>query len=134
MAIAFTTTDVLSGVASTSHPSPLMLTAEGETVSDQIVVTDRAGNSATFTSPSVRIDKTPPVVTSGRSPAANGFGWNNGAVTAEFSATDALSTSTATRRGRRSSPPKARGNRARAPSPIAPATAPSPRSPTSTST
>jgi len=56
----FTAADNLSGVASTSVPSPLTFTAEGASVSGTVTVTDLAGNSATFTSPGVKIDKTPP--------------------------------------------------------------------------
>jgi CheY-specific phosphatase CheX len=54
-------------------------------------VTDRAGNMATVVEDGISIDKTPPIVTAGRAPLANAYGWNNTAVTAEFSATDALS-------------------------------------------
>jgi hypothetical protein len=51
---------------------------------------DAAGNRA-FASHTVHIDKTPPVVAASRQPEANAAGWNDGAVTVEFSATDALS-------------------------------------------
>jgi microsomal dipeptidase-like Zn-dependent dipeptidase len=63
VSIGFTASDALSGVASTSGGSPLVLAVEGTGVSGDVTVTDRAGNSATFTSPSVNIDKTPPLVT-----------------------------------------------------------------------
>jgi hypothetical protein len=63
VSIPFTTSDALSGVASTSVASPLVLSAEGANVTGQVVVTDDAGNSATFTSVPRNIDKTPPVVT-----------------------------------------------------------------------
>src|SRR6185295_2070735 len=49
------------------------------------------GNSATAIVAGISIDKTAPVVTAGRSPAANANGWNNTDVTATYSATDALS-------------------------------------------
>jgi sugar lactone lactonase YvrE len=88
---AFTTSDALSGVDTTSIPSPLVLTGEGNAVSGTVDVTDRAGNSASFPSPTVKIDKTAPVVSGSRSPLANIYGWNNSDVTASFSATDALS-------------------------------------------
>jgi hypothetical protein len=61
--LPFTATDALSGVASTSVQGPLMLTSEGASVTGTVTVTDLAGNSATFTSPAVKIDKTPPTLT-----------------------------------------------------------------------
>ena len=88
---SFTPADNLSGVASSSVSSPLLLAAEGSSVSDTVTVTDRADNSATFRSPSVKIDKTPPVITAVQSPSANANGWNNSNVTVSFNATDALS-------------------------------------------
>jgi hypothetical protein len=39
-----------------------VLTAEGTAVTATITVVDKAGNAATFTSPAVKIDKTPPTV------------------------------------------------------------------------
>jgi len=59
--IPFTTADNLSGVAS-ALPNPLVLTAEGTAVTGTVTVTDVAGNSATFTSPAVKIDKTKPTI------------------------------------------------------------------------
>src|SRR5205823_2971137 len=84
-----------SGVQS-SNPgaSPLVLSIEGVAVNGSVVVTDRAGNTATFASPTVKIDKTPPSLTASRTPAANGYGWNNSDVTVTFSCADALSGAT----------------------------------------
>ena len=62
VSISFTTADNLSGVAATTLPSPLVLTTEGRGTSQSVTVTDVAGNSATFTSPAVNIDRTPPTV------------------------------------------------------------------------
>jgi len=62
VSIPFTTADTLSGVAGTSPPSPVALTAEGTAVTATITAVDEAGNAATFTSPAVKIDKTPPTV------------------------------------------------------------------------
>jgi len=62
VSIPFRTADTLSGVAGTSPPSPVALTAEGTAVTATITVVDKAGNAATFTSPAVRIDKAPPTV------------------------------------------------------------------------
>jgi len=63
VSIPFTRGDALSGLASTSVASPLVLSTEGAAVTGQVVVTDSAGNSATFTSVERNIDKTVPVVT-----------------------------------------------------------------------
>ena len=60
--ISFTPEDSLSGVASTSVPSPLSLTAEGSSVHGSVTVSDFAGNTATFNSASVKIDKTAPIL------------------------------------------------------------------------
>src|SRR5206468_24759 len=88
----FTTADNLSGVASTSPAgSPLVLTVEGSAVTGAVTVTDVAGNSATFTSPAVKIDKTPPTAQAAPSPAPNAAGWNNTDVTVNFTGTDSLS-------------------------------------------
>src|SRR5439155_22566348 len=57
-----TTADARSGVASTTRPSPVVLTTEGRGATQSVTVTDVAGNRATFTSPVVNIDKTPPTV------------------------------------------------------------------------
>ncbi len=62
VSMAFTPGDSLSGVQSTSIPSPLVLINEGQAVTGTVTVTDAADNAATFTSPAVRIDKTAPVV------------------------------------------------------------------------
>ena len=62
VSIPFTTADATSGVASTSRPSPVVITGEGTGLTAQVVVTDAAGNSASFTSPAVNISYGPPVV------------------------------------------------------------------------
>jgi hypothetical protein len=88
----FTAGDALSGVDTTSPVSPLVLTAEGSSVTGTVTVTDKAGNSATFTSPACKIDKTPPTLIWGApSPAPNGNGWNNSPVTLSYTASDAVS-------------------------------------------
>ncbi len=58
--IPFTTADDLSGVQSSNPASPLHFTAEGANQTQQVTVTDNAGNTATFTSPAVNIDLTKP--------------------------------------------------------------------------
>ncbi len=92
VSMAYTAADALSGVASATPISPLALTAEGAAVTGSVTVTDRAGNSASFTSPAVKIDKTRPTLTfSGPTPAPNGAGWNNTDVSIGYTAADALS-------------------------------------------
>ena len=52
--ISITTADDLSGVQSANPASPLHFVFEGANQTQQVTVTDNAGNSATFTSPAVR--------------------------------------------------------------------------------
>ncbi|MDD5287804.1 MAG: hypothetical protein PHY28_01660 [Dehalococcoidales bacterium] len=90
VSVPFTTADSLSGVASTSPAaSPVILTADGTAVTGTATVTDMAGNSATLTTTTFNIDKTPPTITATRTPAPNASGWNNTDVTVHFTATDA---------------------------------------------
>ena len=89
--ISFTTADDLSGVQSSDPASPLHFTSEGANQTQQVTVTDNAGNSATFTSPAVNIDFTQPstVITL---PGINETQeWFAAAVTVTLSATDNLS-------------------------------------------
>jgi len=60
--IGFTVADNGPGPLLTSLPSPLVFSTDGAGLRQVVVVTDQAGNSATFTSPAVSVDKTPPVV------------------------------------------------------------------------
>jgi len=61
VSIPFTASDPGSSIASVSPMSPLLLTAEGSAVSGTVVATDRAGNQAHSTSPTVKIDMHGPV-------------------------------------------------------------------------
>ena len=95
VSIPFATADGLSGVAGVSPASPLVLSGEGGAVTGTVTVTDAAGNSATFTSPSapaIKIDKSAPVITFGAiTPAPNAAGWSNTNVTLAFAVTDGTS-------------------------------------------
>ncbi|MEW5975999.1 MAG: kelch repeat-containing protein [Acidobacteriota bacterium] len=91
VSFSFTTDDNLSGVASSSPASPLVLMTEGASVTGSVMVTDLAGNSATFLSPAVKIDKTAPTASAAASPAANSNGWNNTDVMVTFTGSDGLS-------------------------------------------
>ena len=86
--VTFQCSDAVSGVASCTGPQDV--TDEGR---DQVVtgtVRDRAGN--TVTDPArVSIDKTAPTVVVDALPAPNKFGWYGVAMTATYTATDALS-------------------------------------------
>src|SRR5204863_60351 len=81
-------TDALSGIASTSDP--VTVGTEGTQLPVVGTATDKAGNSSSRTT-LLNIDRTPPSITANRAPVANGFGWNNAAVTVNFSCSDALS-------------------------------------------
>jgi hypothetical protein len=52
---------------------------------------DNAGNTETAHPLSLKIDKTPPLITALVSPATNAGGWHNGDVTVTFTCSDALS-------------------------------------------
>jgi hypothetical protein len=87
VSVPFTRADALSGVASTSVTSPLVMSAEGAGVTGQVTVTDNAGNSKTFISDPRNIDKTAPVVSI--TAPANGVTYGlYQDVVADFSCTD----------------------------------------------
>ncbi|HSE17921.1 MAG TPA: PQQ-binding-like beta-propeller repeat protein [Pyrinomonadaceae bacterium] len=90
--VSFTTADDLSGVQSSDPVSPLHFASEGANQTQQVTVTDRAGNSATFTSPAINIDLTPPSTTA----VFPGAGqdeqqWLRGPLVVTLNATDNLS-------------------------------------------
>src|SRR5687767_216294 len=89
--IAFTTADDLSGVQSSTPASPLRFTEEGANQTQQVTVTDNAGNTATFTSPAVNIDLTKPSSIAVIAGASQDQEWFSGPVSVTLSATDNLS-------------------------------------------
>ena len=89
--IPFTTADDLSGVQSSNPASPLHFTSEGANQTQQVMVTDNAGNSATFTSPAVNIDFTQPTVTASANPATAPKGPKPVTVRISGSVADSLS-------------------------------------------
>ena len=89
--VSFTTADDLSGVQSSDPASPLHFTAEGAGQTQQVTVTDKAGNTATFTSPAVNIDLTPPSSIAVIPGASQDQEWFSGPVTVTLDATDNLS-------------------------------------------
>jgi uncharacterized protein YjbJ (UPF0337 family) len=87
--VTFACADTLSGVASVTGPRTL--TTEGANQSVTGTCTDKAGNVASRTASGISIDKTPPTITSTRSPAANTNSWNNTDVSVTFGCSDSLS-------------------------------------------
>ena len=89
--LPFTTSDDLSGVESSAPESPVKFMSEGANQTQDVIVTDRAGNSATFTSPAVNIDLTAPS-SSAQVTATSGNGdWYTGVVSVMLNASDNLS-------------------------------------------
>jgi sugar lactone lactonase YvrE len=78
--IPFNTADATSGVVSTSGTSPVLISGDGANLTREVVVTDGAGNSATFTTPAVNIDRSPPVVVPVVSGSVGNGGWYTGDV------------------------------------------------------
>lgn len=89
--LSFTTADDLSGVQSSDPASPLHFTVEGANQTQQVTVTDNAGNTATFTSPAINIDLTPPSSIAVIAGASQDQEWFSGPVTVTLNATDNLS-------------------------------------------
>lgn len=93
VSIPFTAADDLSGLAPDSPASPLLLTTEGQGVSEVVTVQDRAGNSTSLASPAANIDKTAPTITAAASTPAGEYvagTWTNQEVTVSFRASDEL--------------------------------------------
>jgi sugar lactone lactonase YvrE len=88
---AFETSDAVSGVYSTSSPSPLTIVGEGMHLTRQVVVTDFAGNSATFTTPEVFIERSPPVIEPQVAGTTFADGWYVGDVLVTWTVTDGQS-------------------------------------------
>jgi hypothetical protein len=80
--VHFDCTDALSDV-DTLTPD-VVLSSEGAAQSATGTCVDKAGNSATAFVGNINIDKTGPVITGSRTPAANANGWNNTDVTVSF--------------------------------------------------
>jgi hypothetical protein len=83
-------TDPESGLASSSGCEPLTLTAEtpGLTLTCAAINSIGLSGAASVT---VKIDKTPPVLSATRTPPPNPAGWNSADVTVAFACIDALS-------------------------------------------
>lgn len=91
--LPFTTVDDLSGVESTNPANnPVRFNTEGANQTQEVTVTDKAGNSATFTSPSVNIDLTAPTTRASLLNNMTHFSaWHTGTIQVKLSPSDALS-------------------------------------------
>ena len=89
--IPFTTADDLSGVQSSDPASPLHFGSEGANQTQDVTVTDNAGNSATFTSPVVNIDLTAPSTQAQLPGISQNQELFSGPVTVTLNASDNLS-------------------------------------------
>lgn len=92
VSVPFTTNDVLSGVLSTSSTNPLVITGTGLGLKQTVTVTDRAGNTATYTTPAFNIDRTAPVIQSSVNGTPGNNGWYRSDVQVSWSVTDPDST------------------------------------------
>jgi outer membrane protein assembly factor BamB len=89
--LSFTTADDLSGVQSSDPESPLHFQSEGTNQTQQVTVTDKAGNSATFTSAAVNIDLTPPSTSAIIPGISSNPDWYTAPVSVTLNAADNLS-------------------------------------------
>jgi sugar lactone lactonase YvrE len=87
VSVPFTHSDALSGIASVSVPSPVVLSTEGAAVTANVTVTDLAGNAATFTTVPRNIDKTRPVVVLNSPAQGASYGFYQDVI-ADYSCTD----------------------------------------------
>ena len=88
VSVPFNATDAMSGVYSTSSGSPVSITGSGSNRTASVVVTDSAGNSATFTTPAVNIDRSAPVVTPNVSGMLGSNDWYISDVEVSWTTTD----------------------------------------------
>ena len=86
--LSVTTADDLSGLQPSDPANPLHFAAEGANQTQQVTVTDNAGNTATFTSPAINIDLTPPSSTAVIPGVSQDQEWFSGPVQVTPNATD----------------------------------------------
>ena len=89
--VAWTAADALSGIAVADTPDDSTITGEGDQLSAEATVSDRAGNTAAATVTGIKLDRTAPVVTGAPTAAPNAAGWYRSQVVVDFACTDALS-------------------------------------------
>ena len=91
VSVPFSAEDELSGVYSTSSGSPLVISNQGREVRDRVIVTDLAGNEATFWTQDFSIDLTPPVITYHLDGANGNNGWYTSDVRVSWETEDDIS-------------------------------------------
>src|SRR4029453_1756014 len=89
--LPFPTSDDLSGVESSVPESPVRFTLEGANQTQEVTVTDPAGNSVTFPPPAVNIELTKPSSVAVIAGASQDQEWFSGPVSVTLNATDNLS-------------------------------------------
>jgi hypothetical protein len=97
VSVPFTANDALSGVFSTSSTNPVVITGTGTGLQQTVTVTDRAGNTASFTTPSFNIDRSTPIIQGSTNGLPGNNGWYRGDVNVTWTVTDpdsAVSSST----------------------------------------
>jgi hypothetical protein len=88
--ITWSASDAGSGVGSGPSPATDTVTTDSVGVIKTATASDKLGNVGNG-SVTVKLDKIAPSINATRSPAANGFGWNNTDVTVSFTCSDGLS-------------------------------------------
>jgi hypothetical protein len=88
--IHWTATDGLSGVDPATQPADSVVTGEGENLSSDATVSDKAGNATTATVDHIKIDRTPPTTTAALGQALD-TGWYATAVKVTLNGHDDLS-------------------------------------------
>jgi hypothetical protein len=88
VAVSFTCTDALSGVANGNPTGGTTLTADTNGTTVTGTCKDVAGNTATAPVGPIKIDRTPPTITFQSISPINAAGWSNGPVTVTWSCTD----------------------------------------------
>jgi hypothetical protein len=87
--VSWTVTDNESAVGTTTGCGTTVISTD--TAGQTLTCTATSAGGTASNSVTVKRDVTPPSITGSRSPAANGFGWNNSDVTVSFTCSDALS-------------------------------------------
>jgi hypothetical protein len=87
--VGFTCSDSGSGIATCSDPVQVTTETAGQQVTGTAV--DKAGNTATSTPVTVKLDKTPPTIIATPASAPNASGWNTMDVVVNFTCSDSLS-------------------------------------------
>jgi len=90
VSFSYTAGDATSGVASAMPGSPAVVTGEGVALLNAVTVIDQAGNSESFPTPAVNIDRTAPTVAIA-TPADGASYLLDGQLLAGYSCSDALS-------------------------------------------